>query len=267
MTDNLDLDAYFARIGWGGGTRPTFETLAGLLHAHTGAIPFENLDVLLGRPVRLDLDGLQDKLVRRRRGGYCFEHATLFAAVLRRLGFALTTHAGRVVVARPKGESPRGHMFLTVPLDGERYVVDPGFAAYTSRQPLPLRPGNPHGNESHILTQEDGTWTLHTSRDGVLKPGWITSLEEEYPVDFEVANHWTATCPSSPFTQVMMMSAATRDGRVNVMNRDVTVIGPDGVAKRELTDRRALRTLLADHFGFDLPEAETLAVPAIPEWR
>ena len=64
-----------------------------------------------------------------------------------------------------------------------------------------------------------------------------------------------------------MMSAATKDGRVNVMNRDVTVIGPDGAAKKELTDRRELRTLLADHFGFDLPEAETLVVPAIADWR
>lgn len=267
MTDDLDLAAYFARIGWQGGTRPTFETLAGLLHAHTGAIPFENLDVLLGRPVRLDLSSLQDKLVRRRRGGYCFEHATLFAAVLRQLGFAPTTHAARVVVARPKEETPRGHMFLTVPLEGERYVVDPGFAAYTSRQPLPLRPGDPSGNTSHILTHDGDRWTLHARRDGALLPGWITTLEEDYPVDFEMANHWTATCPSSPFTQVMMMSAATKDGRVNVMNRDVTVIGMDGAAKRELTDRRELRALLADHFGFDLPEAETLAVPAIAEWQ
>lgn len=267
MTGELDLDAYFARIGWGGGTTPTFETLSGLLHAHTGAIHFENLDVLLGRPVRLDLEGLQDKLVRRRRGGYCFEHATLFAAVLKRLGFAPVTHAARVVVVRPKEESPRGHMFLTVTVDGERYVVDPGFAAYTSRRPLPLRPGHPDGNDAHILTLDDGRWTLHARRDGALVPGWITTLSEEYPVDFEMANHWTATCPSSPFLQIMMMSAATKDGRVNVMNRDVTVIGPDGAVKKELTDRRELRALLADHFGFDLPEAETLVVPAIADWR
>ena len=267
MTGDLDLDAYFARIGWGGGTAPTFETRSGLLHAHTGAIHFENLDVLLGRPVRLDLEGLQDKLVRRRRGGYCFEHATLFAAVLKRLGFAPVTHAARVVVARPKEESPRGHMFLTVTVKGERYVVDPGFAAYTARHPLPLRPGNPQSNESHTLTLDDGRWTLHARRDGTLMPGWITTLSEEYPVDFEMANHWTATCPSSPFLQIMMMSAATKDGRVNVMNRDVTVIGPSGTVKKELTDRHELRSLLADHFGFDLPEAETLVVPAIADWR
>ena len=88
MTTPLDLEAYFRRIQWGGETSPTFETLAGLLRAHMLRIQFENLDVLLGRPVRLDLDSLPDKLVRARRDGYCFEHATLFAAVLEKLDFS-----------------------------------------------------------------------------------------------------------------------------------------------------------------------------------
>jgi N-hydroxyarylamine O-acetyltransferase len=84
----LDLPAYFARIGWNGSRTPTLATLAALLERHMRAIPFENLDVLLRRPVRLDLDALQSKLVGARRGGYCFEHATLFAAALEDLGFA-----------------------------------------------------------------------------------------------------------------------------------------------------------------------------------
>src|SRR5690348_14096094 len=93
----LDLNAYFARIGWSGPRDSSFETLWGVLKAHTGTIPFENLDVLLGRLPRLDLGGLQDKLVARRRGGYCFEHATLLAAALAELGFEPVTHAARVV--------------------------------------------------------------------------------------------------------------------------------------------------------------------------
>src|SRR6185312_2325313 len=97
--------AYCARIGWNGERAPRFETLCGVLKAHTGTIPFENLDVLLGQPPRLDLEGLQDKLVRRRRGGYCFEHATLLAAALAELGFAPIPHAGRVILAQPKEQS------------------------------------------------------------------------------------------------------------------------------------------------------------------
>lgn len=265
MAAALDLDAYFARIGWRGGTSPTFATLAGILHAHTGTIPFENLDVLLGRAPRLDLEGLQDKLVTRRRGGYCFEHATLLAAVLTELGFQPVTHAARVVLTRPKEQSPRGHMFLTVPLDGERFLVDPGFASYSAREPLPLRTGDPGSNQTHVLTREGDLWTLHVRRDGKLVAGWVSTLEQEHPIDFEVANHWTATCPSSPFTQVVMMSAVTPTGRVNVMNRDVTMAGT-GEA-RMLSDRVELRALLKAHFGFDLPEAEAMVVPAVAEWR
>src|SRR5271163_3069048 len=93
MPSLIDLDAYFDRIQWSGATEPKYATLAGLLDAHMAHIPFENFDVLLGRSVRLDLEGLQSKLVKGRRGGYCFEHATLFAAVLERLGFEPVRHA------------------------------------------------------------------------------------------------------------------------------------------------------------------------------
>ncbi|TMG83178.1 MAG: arylamine N-acetyltransferase [Betaproteobacteria bacterium] len=103
---SIDLGAYFERIEWGGAVRPTFETLAGMLHAHMSRIPFENLDVLLHRPVRLDFDGLQEKLVRARRGGYCFEHATLFAAALEQVGFAPVRHTARVVLLAPRTASP-----------------------------------------------------------------------------------------------------------------------------------------------------------------
>ncbi len=266
MASGLNLDAYFARIGWGGGTVPGYDTLAGLVEAHTGHIPFENLDVLLGRGVRLDLDGLQDKLVRRCRGGYCFEHATLLAAVLDQIGFRPAHHAARVILMGPKEESPRTHMFLTVPVDGKTFLVDPGFASYSARRPLPLAPVAPSGCKVHHLTQEDGIWTLHIPRDEGTIPGWVTTLERENPIDFELSNYWTATHPTSLFRQVMMMSAVTPEGRVNVMNQDVTYVGADGAVRYKLKDRSALRALLIEHFGFDLPEAETLIVPAIPDW-
>src|SRR5262245_24387955 len=110
----MDLDEYFERIGWRGSRAATAEVLAGLVGHHVRAIPFENVDVLLGRKIRLDLDGLWAKLVRARRGGYCYEHASLFAAVLRELGFTVHCHSARVVMLTPRDSSPRTHMFLTV---------------------------------------------------------------------------------------------------------------------------------------------------------
>ena len=125
VTATVDLDAYFQRIHWSASRCPTLETLAGLIEAHTAHIPFENLDVLLGRPVRLDLDCLQRKIFGARRGGYCFEHATLFAAVLEALGFQVARHAAQVVLFEPLTEAARGHMFMTVAVGGAIYVADP----------------------------------------------------------------------------------------------------------------------------------------------
>ena len=91
----FDLDRYLARIGWTASREPTFGTLSGVLRAHMRSIPFENLDVLLGRGVRIDLDSVQAKLVGARRGGYCFEHGTIVQAALTRLGFTPTAHTAR----------------------------------------------------------------------------------------------------------------------------------------------------------------------------
>ena len=122
--DSFDLDAYLHRVGDAGPVGPDLETLRRLQAAHLGAIPFENLDVRLGRPVGLDLASLQAKLVRRRRGGYCFEQNTLFAAVLRAIGFDLRTLEARV---RPPGATsplPRTHMLLRVDVGGDPWLAD-----------------------------------------------------------------------------------------------------------------------------------------------
>lgn len=109
----LDLQAYLRRIGYQGAVEPTRRVLEALHLAHATHIPFENLDILLGRPIALDLASLQSKLVARRRGGYCFEHNLLFAAVLREFGFEPTLLAARVRF-RTTAVLPRTHMLLLV---------------------------------------------------------------------------------------------------------------------------------------------------------
>jgi N-hydroxyarylamine O-acetyltransferase len=268
MVNTLDLTAYLDRVNWHGPTERTYATLAGLLDAHIAHIPFENFDVLLGRPVRLDLEGLQSKLVKCRRGGYCFEHATLFAAVLERLGFEPVRHAARVTVFQPLSEAARTHMFLSVELDGARFVIDPGFGPFGSNLPVPLDGVSvPVDRSTHRMAREGDLWVMHATRDGVEIPAWVSTLEIQYPVDFEMANHFTATHPTSRFVNGILASAVTGEGRVNVMNRDVTVLHRGTVEKSILPDRSALRLLLVKHFGFDLPEAETMRVPSVPDWR
>jgi N-hydroxyarylamine O-acetyltransferase len=252
----VNLDAYFERIGWQGSRAPTADVLAGIVAHHVRAIPFENLDVLLGDRPRLDLGSLERKLIGARRGGYCYEHATLFAAVLTELGFAVKTHSARVVIATPRGSSPRTHMFLSV---GD-VVLDPGFGAAAPQLPVPLD-GAPAG--LHRIVRDGDEIALE--HDG--KRMWMSSFEHDIPIDFEMANHFTATHPSSPFTQGIMARAFTDDGEVRVRGRDVTLIKGRETQTLALADRTQLRALVAQHFGFDLPALETMHVPSIAEWR
>src|SRR5262245_30890771 len=122
----LDLDAYLARIGYTGDLTPTLKTLRGLHLAHATHIPFENLDILLGRSIELDLASLQSKLVARRRGGYCFEQNTLFAAALETVGFPVTRLGARVLMGTDHIR-PRTHMLLGVTADGAEWLADVGF--------------------------------------------------------------------------------------------------------------------------------------------
>jgi len=264
----FDLDAYLARIGWQGSIEPTLETLTSVTRAHITSIPFENVDVLLGRGIRIDLDSIVQKIVAGGRGGYCFEHGTLFQAALERVGFTPTAHAARVVVIVPRDRSPRTHMFLTVEIEGERFVLDPGFGGHTALVPVPLREGAEarDGSDRHRLVRRGDEWMLEAEIDGKMTPLWIATLEPHLPVDFQLANYWVSTAPASPFVNRLMLRALTPGGRTSVMNRDVTVVSGGKTEKYQLADRKALRALLDEHFGFDLPDVETVKIPMIPEW-
>jgi N-hydroxyarylamine O-acetyltransferase len=160
-------------------------------------------------------------------------------------------------------------MFLTVPLNGQRFVVDPGFGPYASPVPVPLVEAAEAGadHDTHWMVRDGDLWVLRGQKGDKPVDAWVTTLEHENRVDFEVANHFIATHPASPFVSWVMMSAVTGDGRVNVMNRDLTIVRGNERRSAQLADRAALRALLVEHFGFDLPEVEQLRVPAIPEWE
>jgi N-hydroxyarylamine O-acetyltransferase len=271
---SFDLDAYLARIGSNvrscGSLDPpqSIDAIAALMRAHMAAIPFENFDVLLGRGVRVDLDSVFAKLVTDRRGGYCFEHGTLFQAALRAMGVDATAHAARVLLVAPKAEAPRTHMFLTIADGGTTWVLDPGFGGPGPLVPVPLIEGQEarHAHDVHRLVRRDGEWVLEGLIKGAMTPLWTSSLEPQFPVDFALANHYVSTFSESPFVTRLMIRALTPEGRVSAMNRDVTTLRNGVDRKHQLADRIALRTLVASYFGFDMPEIERLRVPSVPEW-
>jgi N-hydroxyarylamine O-acetyltransferase len=264
---SFDLDGYLARIGWTGPRDATYRTMAGVLRAHMTRIPFENLDVLLGRGIQIDPDSVYAKLVAARRGGYCFEHGTLLQAALLRLGFSPVVHAARVILMRPRNEAPLTHMFLTVRFDDARYVLDPGFGGHGPLVPVPLTGTETRDQgDVHRMVRRGDEWVLETQIDGTPTPLWCSTLEAAEPVDFVMANHFVSTFPTSIFVTNLMLRAIRGDERVSVMNRALTRRDDRGEKKQVLESRGALRALLNEDFGFDLPDIESLRVPSVPEW-
>ena len=185
-----------------------------------------------------------------------------------RIGFAPVRHASRVLLFEPRHESVRQHMFVTVTIGGTTYVIDPGFGPFACSVPIPID-GTPvpTGAPTHRLVREGNDWVLYVTREGEQIQGWVSTMEEEYPVDFEMMNYYMATHPASFFTHNILASAVTPEGRVNIMNQGVHIIRNGAAEPAQLADRKALRTLIAQHFGFDLPELETMKVDAVPDWQ
>jgi N-hydroxyarylamine O-acetyltransferase len=253
----MNLDAYFARIGYSGPRTPSLATLNALVLAHVSTIPFENLDVLLGRPIRLDLDAVLAKLVTAGRGGYCFEQNGLFLEVLRELGFAVRPISARVRLQRPRDFTPpRTHMFVRVEIEGESWLADVGVGALSPTAALRLETDlvqeTPH--EARRLIAWEGR-LLHQA---LLGDDWADvcefTLEEMPPIDREVANWFTSAHPGSHFRNRLIAARAVPGGRMTLLNRDFTVRGADGVAHTErLADPDALLAVLSERFGLDFP--------------
>jgi N-hydroxyarylamine O-acetyltransferase len=261
----FDLDAYCARIAYDGPREPTLAAFRAIVLGHARAIPFENLDVLLDRGVRLDLPALADKLVARRRGGYCFEHNTLLLAALRRLGFDAEGLAARVVWNQPADfVGPRTHMLLRVALPEGPHIADVGFGGLTPTAPLALREGivqqTPH--ESFRLQAAEGGFTLAARRGGQWQSLYRFTLDAQAPVDYEVANWFTATHPQSLFRNHLMAARATAEGHHTLFDDRFAIRRRDGTSeRRRIRDAADLALVLAAHFGIAL-SAEELAPAA-----
>lgn len=222
MTDiSFDIDAYFARIGYTGLRDASLETLKSLHLLHPQAIPFENLDPFLGHPVRLDLASLQEKIVARGRGGYCFEHNLIFMHVLKALGFAVSGLAARVLWGQPDDAiTARSHMLLRVELDGRTYIADVGFGGLTLTAPLLLRPGleqkTPH--ETFRMVETGDHFRLQANVGGDWRTVYRFDMQQNYEVDYSVSNHFLSTHPTSHFLSSVIAARALPGRRYALRN-------------------------------------------------
>ncbi|HVY65454.1 MAG TPA: arylamine N-acetyltransferase [Gammaproteobacteria bacterium] len=253
----LDLDAYFARIGYQGPWTPTLDTLRALQAQHPLAIPFENLDSLAGRGVCLDSESLQQKLVRTSRGGYCFEQNLLFSHVLRALGFSVTALAARVVWDRPADEvRARTHMLLLVDLDGERYLCDVGFGGLTPTAPLKLAPGleQPTPHETFRVLAEAPEFVVQARAGSAWKPLYRFDLQPQELVDIELLNFYVAGHADSPMLGRLIAARVAPDRRYGLRNGLLSVHHLDGRHEQQrLTTVGELRDVLTRIFGIAVP--------------
>ena len=257
-TTAFDLNAYLARIGHRGAARADMETLRALALLHPCAIPFENLNPLLGRPVRLDIASIQDKLVRSGRGGWCFEHNLLLGTALTALGYKVTGLSARVVWNVPAGVvRGRSHMVLHVPLDGSSYIVDAGFGGTTLTTPLRLIAGTeqttPH--EPFRLVPATGGFLLEAKLEGSWKGLYSFDLQPQVLADYEMPNWYLCNHPESHFLAGMVAARVDRDRRYALRNTDFAVHFPGGVTERRMLGSAAeIRQVLEHVFRINVPD-------------
>lgn len=264
-----DLDAYFARTGYTGPRTPTLATLHAIVAAHATSIPFENLDVLLGRGIDLDPAAVERKLVHARRGGYCFEQNSLLLHVLTALGYAVMPLSARVRWQRPRDFTPpRTHLFLRVDLAGEPWFVDVGVGSSSMagaiRFVTDLEQPTPH--EPRRIVHEDGKYFHQTRFEGAWHDVYDFTGELMHPIDRELANWFTSAHPQSHFrNRLVAARALPGGGRVSLLNRELTLRRADGTAdKRELTSAADLLAVLAEHFGLHFPADTRFGPPGSP---
>jgi N-hydroxyarylamine O-acetyltransferase len=253
------LAAYFDRIGYSGPQQATSETLHALHRLHPQVIPFENLDTLLGRTPRLDLESVFAKLVSARRGGYCYEHNLLFRAVLDTLGFETTGLAARVLWNDPAGMMPRTHMMLLVETPDNTWLADVGFGSMTLSAPLLFDTGReqatPH-EPFRLDLIERGDFLLQVKLGDTWRPIYRFDLEPQFPADYAMANHYVSTYPESIFVDHLIVARVMPGQRQTLFDTTLTQRG-DTESKRELTNAEGLRGVLQDTFGLVLADSDS----------
>jgi len=260
MSDDPNIDAYFERIGFSGSIAPTLQTLEALQLLHPAAIPFENLDTLMGVPVRLELKNLEQKLLFERRGGYCFEQNLLFKAVLEDLGFAVKGLAARVNWNHPlEEERPLSHMVLSVDVNGTDYLADVGFGAVTLTAPLRLRADSeqqtPH--ETFRLIDTAPGWRLEVQIGEQWRP--VYSFDES-PQGFDDYVALNDVIQSDTNFRDNVIAARSEQGRrLGLRNTQLRIHPVGGETEvRTLAGIAEVKEALTTLFGIALPHGERL---------
>lgn len=260
-TMSFPLAAYFERIDYQGPAEPTLAVLKQLMRLHTQRIPFENIDVLLQRPIHIAPDKVVDKLIHQQRGGYCFEQNGLMQQVLKALGFTVFSLGARVRLRQTDREQlpPRTHLFSAVKVEGKLWLVDVGFGALSLTTPLLWREGavEHEQREPRRLVREGKRWFHQAWQEGDWRDVYEFTTEPMFVADQRVANWYTSTHPDSNFVQRLSVALALPEGgRVTLNDMTLRILRNGVPEERFRVGEAALGSVLAQHFGIHLSAAE-----------
>lgn len=272
------IAAYCRRLGLLGMPAADAEGLAALQSAHRQAITFENIDVLLGRPIAIDSDAVFEKLVMRGRGGYCFEQNRLYADMLSAIGVATRPLLARPRLAVPAGTiPPRTHVLLLADVDGQEWLADAGFGG-SFVPPLPLADGaeaeTPDGARHRLrhVGLGDGEWLLErigprlaTDGRATEGPTWQAQysfdLAPVMEADLAQANHWTSTWPQSRFLQTPIVTRVLPAGFASLIGTTLRSVSPEGLEEREIPTAQEWREVAQERFALPLAEGDMERLP------
>jgi N-hydroxyarylamine O-acetyltransferase len=253
-SDIFNLDAYFERINYKGCMEAGEDTLRDIHIAHTLNMPFENLDVFYGRPILLDGASLYKKMVKERRGGYCFEMNGLFSLVLQEMGFKVTNLLAKVTIDGIH-YTTRTHQAILVEIGNRKWVADVGFGNDGIIAPLILEENTEQTQFAHtyrLITHATLGYVLQKKREDGYDPLFAFTLEECSPEDFLMSNHFTATFPGSFFLTMRMCTMPTKDGRITLTDEHFKVVKNNVVLDTPIANEYEFGTVLKEHFNLDL---------------
>ena len=255
MTDNnFELDAYFERINYSGSTEPAEKTLKEIHICHALNVPFENLDVFYGKPPLLDEASLCSKIVKNRRGGYCFEMNGIFSIALKRMGFKVTDLLARVTIDGINFTS-KTHQVILVETEGKKWLTDVGFGNDGIIAPLLLVEGTDQTQFAHtyriVKESRFGGYLLQKKAGDAYNSMYAFTMDECYPEDFVMSNHYTASFPASFFKVMRMCTMPTKEGRITLTDTHFKVIENGDVTENEIKNEEEFRRHLKKYFRLD----------------
>ena len=253
----MDLDAYLARIGYAGTPRPDLETLTAIPRAPRRTRPAENRDVQLQRPGDVSLQHAFDKLVTRRRGGWCYEMNGLLGWALGEIGFAVTRMAGAVGRTERGDISHGNHLVLRVDLD-RPYIADVGFGDGTL-EPVALVAGpiTVAGYDFRLEALDADWWRFHNHALGGA-PYFDFTQASASDTALNVTCQWLRTSPDSIFTQFPIVQRHTPDGLVIILGRTLRRIQPGERTQALIGTADEFLDILTREFDLDVPEMHAL---------